>query len=75
MTITIHLWHLLAYLGVGVFLLVPLNYWAHRQIHNPGPFWKSFFRSIRMFGWKDSLRMLVMQVTLWPVAVWETFRG
>lgn len=74
MTVTLHVWYLLPYLAVGVLLWLPLNWLAIRQIHQHGPFVDEMLHDIRRHGVLGSVGRFVLQVTLWPVAIWEIAR-
>jgi hypothetical protein len=62
-TITFHLWWLLAYLAIGVVLVLPINWLALQQILAPRP---QFWEMVRRHPWGN-----LLTVTLWPAALWE----
>lgn len=67
LTVTLHVWWLLAYLMVGVVLYVPLYRLSFRHVHNPrATFWAWFL----IMHHKD-LRRIPWGVVLWPFMVKE----
>lgn len=69
-TMTLHLWWLLAYLAVGVVLYLPLNWMANRQVTNR----VSLLHILRRNGVINFVTAFVVQVVAWPLAVWELVR-
>lgn len=69
-TLTFHLWWLLAYLAVGVVLYLPLNGLANRQLTNR----VSLLQALRRNGVVRFATAFVVQVVAWPLAVWEVVR-
>lgn len=69
LTITLQLWWLLAYLAVGVVLVLPLEWLAWRSIHHPPPFWRELARGLRRRPW-----MPLVAIAVWPYALIEAVR-
>ena len=65
-TVTLELWWLVAWVGIGAVLFVPLNYVGHGQIAPRGPFWRSLWRSV-----KRNPLIVPVQIIAWPFALWE----
>ncbi len=71
-TLTLQAWWVVAYLLVGAVLLLPLEYVAHRGIHNPGyGFWRGLQRGCRDRGLIRWCFALAVVIAAWPVAAWE----
>lgn len=69
-TITLHAWYLLAWVGLGAVLWLPLEYLAYRTLAPPKPpFWPYFRSQSHHRPWI----VLVIWV-LWPLTAWEVFR-
>ena len=72
MTITINLWWFaiawLAWIAVGIILLLPLNYIAYRH-REPGHWGLSFWRTLGRPRWA-----WLLQVLAWPIALAEALR-
>lgn len=79
-TITLYLWWLLAYLGIGLVLFLPLNYVAYRKYAKN--FRNGFIRNITSgnYRWTTGKRVrnfvgrFTLQVLVWPLALWEVIR-
>lgn len=81
LTITLHLWWLLAYLGIGVITFLPIDYLAYRKV----PAWRErgFWTTLvdqttgRVYAnpkpWRGVVRVFV-QIAAWPGALWEVWR-
>lgn len=67
LTITIHLWWLFAYLGIGAALLPLLAWLAERHMQHPRPLWRVLLRPVHWY-------YPLVIIPLWPVAVWEEVR-
>jgi len=72
MTITINLWWFIipwmAWIAIGIVLLLPLNYIAYRR--DPWPHWGlSFWRTLGRPRWS-----WLLQVFAWPIALAEALR-
>lgn len=69
LTVTLHLWWLEAYLGVGVLLFVP-NYWKVARTTTPRrSTWHRIVRGVRSSKGLD----LLLVPLLWPLATWEAW--
>lgn len=73
---TIHLWHVLLYVGLGVLSVPVLMYlgWKHLAKYKGRPtFIERQQELIRMEGWQYVPRLALL-VALWPVGWWEALR-
>lgn len=68
-TVTLHLWWVLAYLAAGVVTFMPLNWWALQHLARPRPtFWQEMRRTMHR------PKAVAVQIVAWPLAFWEVAR-
>lgn len=77
-TVTLHLWWLWAYLGVGVVTFLPIDYLAYRQVPawRERGYWTTFVDQLTRRVYTNpkprrAVRRVLIQVVAWPLAAWE----
>lgn len=74
-TITLHAWWVLAYIGVGLVLFWPLNALAVRSIVSPRRSTWAWAKDSWQRGARNFLVRAAVQVVAWPAALWEVLEG
>lgn len=71
LTVTLHAWYLLVWVGAGAVLWLPLEYLAWRTLADPKPKFWGFLRSLGRHGLS---RAALVVLVAWPWAIWECLR-